>query len=282
MGAGYSSMFYDTNIVSTAWDALHNVFLEDGKAGLQNGRGSQQAVVGRSTSENSTGGIRLLRVTDPKPISEEKRKQNREMWEKILQRASAQNYGGIVDSFVATGQKGACECNHTKQCLWVETGAEGRTGAVYGAIRATDPKKRQDGHGDGHCGPGPGDGTAFKRTDGCRRQHPVSGRNFGGACQERFSCRSAASANVFLSGYHGEDVRCMPESLNGILAPGRPEQLFRTSDGTGSASSTATLPKAPGTWKESCTGRNTGTQQKRQTKQKGKPSRTGADGLFQA
>lgn len=233
LDVGYSSMFYDTDMISTAWNTLYNVFLEDGKAGLQNGIQGQQTDFRGNAGENQAGNIRLLRSNGSETAlgGEEAQESGSVGQIRSGAGAQAQSYGEIGNSSAAAGQTGGVSAQRGSNPYGTETGAEGRTGAFSGAIRATDPKSGRTVTVTGIADP---DRATVQLSDGrtaaagsIQYQDEAS----GALVKEAILMPSAASANVFLSGYHGGDVSLYAGEFKRYLSAGQAGNSFSYTSG---------------------------------------------------
>ena len=225
----FAPMFRDPDAASEAWSVLHNTFLEDGKARANNERSREEGNAGvyetpsrgllrSNRSETALGGEEAQESGVARPISSGAG-------------AQAQSYGEIGNFAVQDGQTGGVSAQRGSNPYGTETGAEGRTGAVSGAIRATDPKSGRTVTVTGIADP---DRATVQLSDG---QTAAAGsiqyqdETSGALVKEAILMPSAASANVFLSGYHGGDVSLYAGEFKRYLSAGQAGNSFSYTSG---------------------------------------------------
>lgn len=228
----FASMFYDSNAITESWSALHDVFLQDGKERVNNGQSRER---GYAETDETTG--RGLFRSETPGSNTGRGSEAGEVLSGIRQvygaeaEGEAQSYGEIGNFAVQDGQPGGVSAQRGSNPYGTETGAEGRTGAVSGAIRATDPKSGRTVTVTGIADP---DRATVQLSDGrtaAAGSIQYRDETSGALVKEAILMPSAASANVFLSGYHGGDVSLYAGEFKRYLSAGQAGNSFSYTSG---------------------------------------------------
>ena len=225
----FASMFYDSNAIAESWSALHDVFLQDGKERVNNGQSRERGYA----ETDETAGRGLLRSNGSETALGGEEAQESGVARPISSGAGAQaqSHGEIGNFAVQDGQTGGVSAQWGNNPYGTETGAEGRTGAVSGAIRATDPKSGRTVTVTGIADP---DRATVQLSDGrtaAAGSIQYRDETSGALVKEAILMPSAASANVFLSGYHGGDVSLYAGEFKRYLSAGQAGNSFSYTSG---------------------------------------------------